>query len=182
VNGGPARAAVFVATSLDGFIAREDGALDWLPGIDDGEGGDHGFSAFMAGVDAMVVGRGTFDTVLSFPAWPYGRTPVIVLTHRPLPDAPETVTPMAGTPAEIARGAAERGWRRLYVDGGAVIRAFLAAGLVDRLILTRVPVLLGRGIPLFGPLDGDLRFRHVSTRAFASGLVQSEYATAEPGT
>ena len=174
-----ARAAVFIATSLDGFIARADGALDWLPAPEPG-GEDYGFAAFLASVDALVMGRNTFDLVRDFPTWPYGDRPVVVLTHRPL-DVPASlggrVETMAGQPGEIAERLAARGLARLYVDGGLTVQAFLAAGLGDRLIVTTVPVLLGRGVPLFGPLPGgDVGLRHLATRSFADGLVQSEYA------
>ena len=170
----PARADVFIATSLDGFIAREDGALDWLP-VPGGAPGDedYGYRAFFDSVDALVMGRNTFDVALGFGTWPYGEKPVYVLTHRPLvlPDA------LAGEPESVARALAARGVRRFYADGGVTVQQFLAAGLVDRLIVTRVPVLIGRGIPLFGPLaDGDVRLRHVTTRSWQDGLVQSEYA------
>lgn len=177
---------VFIATSLDGFIAREDGAIDWLVGPDApgaGSGEDYGFDAFFATVDALVMGRNTFDLVREFPTWPYGEKPVVVLTTRPLGDAPAgaRVERMSGEPAEVAARLAERGLTRLYVDGGKVVQAFLGAGLVDRMIVTQIPVLLGRGIPLFGPLPGgDVRLRHVSTRSWPSGLVQSEYEVVRP--
>ena len=170
------RGSVFIATSLDGFIAREDGALDWLPG-DDVE--DHGYHEFMASVDALVFGRKTFETVLSFGTWPYGEKPVIVLSSTPsriaVPDG-AVCEAMAGTPEEILARLAERGMRDLYIDGGVTIQRFLSAGLIHRLIVTRIPVLLGAGIPLFGSLPHDVRLKHVATRSYPSGLVQSEYA------
>jgi len=174
-----ARGAVFIATSLDGFIAREDGAIDWLPVPEPG-GEDYGYATFFDAVDALVMGRNTFELVRAFPTWPYGDKPVVVLTHRPL-DGPAPsggrVETMAGRPEEIVERLGARGLARLYVDGGRTVQAFLDAGLVDRLIVTTVPVLIGRGIPLFGPLrNGDVRLRHVATRSFADGLVQSEYA------
>ena len=172
------KASVFIATSLDGFIARRDGAIDWLP-ADGGE--PHGYTEFMATVDAIVIGRNTFETVLSFDAWPYGRTPVVVLTTRPS----EVIAPegavcdvMAGAPREIVARLAERGMKHLYIDGGVTVQRFLEAGLIQRLIITRVPVLLGSGIPLFGPLSRDIRLEHVATRSYPSGLVQSEYRVA----
>ena len=172
-------ASVFIATSLDGFIAREDGALDWLPVPDSApDGEDYGYREFIAGVDAIVMGRSTFDVVLGFGGeWPYPK-PVVVLTSRPL-DLPEAlagrVETMGGEPAEIVARLAERGWEHLYVDGGVTIQRFLAAGLIERMIITRVPVLIGQGIPLFGPLERDIALRHVATRAFPDGLVSSEY-------
>ena len=172
-------ASVFIATSLDGYIAREDGGIDWLSS---GEAGaateDHGYDAFFASVDALVMGRNTYDLVRTFGSWPYGRKPVVVLTSRELripPGLRKTVSVLSGEPREIVDRLAERGLRHLYVDGGRTVQAFLAAGLVRRLIVTRIPVLLGRGIPLFGALPHDVRLRHVQTRSWPSGLVQSEY-------
>jgi len=170
------RATVFVGTSVDGFIARPDGELDFLP-HDGGE--EHGYAEFFASVDALVIGRSTFETVLGFGSWPYGTKPVVVLSSRPL-DLSQVrggvVEQMGGAPAEIVDRLAARGIGHIYVDGGVTIQRFLRAGLVTRLVVTRVPVLIGSGIPLFGPLDADVPLRHVATRTFPSGLVQSEYA------
>jgi dihydrofolate reductase len=169
------RASVFIATSLDGFIARENGSLDWLP-ADGGE--PHGYIEFMDTVDALVIGRKTFETVLSFPAWPYGKKPVIVLTSTPediAPPADAVCEAMAASPHEVVTRLAARGIEHIYVDGGVTIQRFLRAGLIQRVIITRIPVLLGTGIPLFGPLAHDIRFEHSATRWYASGLVQSEY-------
>jgi dihydrofolate reductase len=172
------KASVFIATSLDGFIARQDGALDWLP-ADGGE--PHGYDEFMATVDAIVIGRKTFETVLAFAEWPYGRKPVVVLSSRPgdvVPPVGAVCDAMAGTPLEVAARLSQRGMKHLYIDGGATIQRFLEAGLIQRLIITRIPVLLGSGIPLFGPLSRDIRLQHVATRSFPSGMVQSEYLIA----
>ncbi len=171
------KASVFVGASVDGFIARADGGLDWLP-ADGGE--PHGFEEFMASVDALVMGRNTFDVVLAFGGWFYGAKPVFVLSNRPLPPAPAgaVVERMAGSPADIVAALAARGIGHIYVDGGVTIQRFLRAGLIQRLIVTRVPVLIGEGIPLFGPLPADVRLEHVATRSFPSGLVQTEYRLA----
>ena len=172
------QASVFIATSLDGFIARSDGRLDWLP---EGGGEPHGYTEFMATVDALVIGRKTFETILSFPQWPYGTKPVVVLSSRPAAlqaPAGATCTFMAASPAAVVDHLAARGMGHLYIDGGVTIQRFLNAGLIQRLIVTRVPVVLGTGIPLFGPVAQDLRFTHVATRAYPSGLVQSEYLVA----
>lgn len=172
------KASVFIATSLDSFIAREDGGLDWLP--EDG-GEPHGYDEFIATVDAIVIGRKTFETVLAFAAWPYGQKPVIVLsTSLATLNAPAGALCelMAGPPEEIVGQLAERGMQHLYIDGGVTIQRFLRAGLLQRLVITRIPVLLGSGIPLFGPLAKDIRFEHVGTRGFPSGMVQSEYVVA----
>ena len=170
------KASVFIATSLDGFIARADGALDWLP---PGGGEPHGYDEFMATVDALVIGRKTFETVLTFDSWPYGEKPVFVLSTRTLAPAPvgAVVECMSGAPAEIVSRLAARGIRHVYVDGGITIQRFLEAGLIQRLIITRIPVILGSGIPLFGPVDRDITLRHIATREYPS-FVQSEYVVA----
>ncbi|MBV8543673.1 MAG: dihydrofolate reductase [Acidobacteria bacterium] len=168
------KASVFIATSLDGFIARENGAIDWLPANPE----PHGYDEFIASVDAIVIGRKTFETVLAFGGWFYGKTPVVVLSSKAAElKAPEGANCdfMSGDPKEITARLDERGINHVYVDGGVTIQRFLEAGLIQSLIITRIPVLLGSGIPLFGPLSRDVRLTHVATRSFAEGLVQSEY-------
>ena len=174
------KSSVFVGVSLDGFIARSDGRLDFLP---PGGGEPHGFDEFMATVDALVIGRKTFETVLSFDKWPYGEKPVFVLSSSPLAPTPAgaVVERMSGDPVHIVSRSAARGVRHIYVDGGITIQRFLKAGLIQRLIITRVPVLIGEGIPLFGALQRDIALRHVATRQYASGLVQSEYVVEPSG-
>ena len=167
---------VFVGASVDGFIARANGDLDFLP-ADGGE--PHGYNELIASVDAIVIGRKTFEKVLTFDAWPYGDKRVVVLSSRPLDLSAAkggVVEQMAGPPAEIVSQLAANGAHHLYVDGGITIQEFLRAGLVQRLVITRVPVLIGEGIPLFGVLPGDIRLRHVGTQHYPSGLVCSEYS------
>jgi dihydrofolate reductase len=166
--------AVFIGTSVDGFIARPDGALDFLP---EGGGEPHGYEEFYAGIDALVIGRGTFETVRGFDTWPYDDKPVFVLGSRELDLAgiPGAIEQLAGEPAEIVARLNASGLRNLYIDGGITIQRFLRAGLIDRLIITRDPVLIGAGIPLFGSLPHDVPLRPIATRQFASGLVQTEY-------
>src|SRR5579859_6158842 len=162
--------SVFVGTSVDGFIARKNGAFDFLP-ADGGE--PHGYDEFMATVDALLIGRNTFEVVRAMPSWPYGQKRVVVLSGRPLDLSGmhgPVVEQMAGSPAEIVTKLAARGAQHLYVDGGITIQRFLRAGLVDRLIITRVPVLIGEGIPLFGSVPGDIRLEHVGTQQYASGM------------
>lgn len=173
------RASVFVGASLDGFIARANGDLDWLP---HGGGEDLGYDAFMATVDALVMGSHTYEKVLTFDTWPYGPKPVFVLSTRPLGSVPPgaRVERMAGAPAQIVTELESRGIRHAYVDGGVTIQRFLQAGLIQRLVITRVPVLIGDGIPLFGETGRDIALRHVATRQYPSGLVQSEYEVAGP--
>jgi dihydrofolate reductase len=172
------KASVFIATSLDGFIARENGAIDWLPANPE----PHGYDEFIASVDAIVIGRKTFETVLSFGGWVYGKTPVVVLSSNAADlHAPEGANCdfMSGHPRDIVAALEQRGFRHVYVDGGVTIQRFLEAGLIQRLIITRIAVLLGSGITLFGPLSHDVRLTHVATRTFAEGLVQSEYTIGE---
>jgi dihydrofolate reductase len=167
--------SVFIGTSVDGFIARPNGDLDFLP---PGGGEPHGYDEFMADIDALVIGRKTFETVLGFPEWPYGNKRVVVLSSSPIDLTAVkggVVEQMAGHPAEIVSRLAATGAHNLYVDGGITIQRFLRAGLIQRLIITRVPVLIGEGIPLFGSLSHDTQLRHVATRHYQSGLVQSEY-------
>ena len=173
--------SVFVGTSLDGFIARPNGDFDFLP---PGGGEPHGYDEFIASVDAIVVGRLTFEKVLTLEAWPYGDKRVVVLSSRPVDLSAAVrgvVEQMAGPPAAIVSRLAASGAHHLYIDGGITIQRFLRAGLVQRLVITRVPVLIGEGVPLFGALPGDVKLRHVATRAYPSGLVQSEYAVEASG-
>ena len=143
------KASVFVGISLDGFMARENGSFDFLP---EGGGEPHGYDEFMASVDALVIGRNTFEVCRSFPAWPYGPKPVFVLSTRELGPVPAgaVVERMAGDPAEIVARLTERGVAHAYVDGGLTIQRFLAAGLIQRPSSRACPVLVGSGIPLFG--------------------------------
>ena len=166
--------SVFVGTSVDGFIARPNGDLDFLP---PGGGEPHGYNEFIATVDAIVIGRKTYETVLGMQEWPYSDKRVVVLSSRQLDlsAARGGVEQLAGLPADILTQLAASATRHVYVDGGLTIQGFLRAGLIQRLVITRVPVLIGDGIPLFGTLPRDLHLRHVNTRQYASGLVQSEY-------
>ena len=169
---------VFIATSLDGFIARPDGSLDWLISRDSPEE-DHGYDAFIAGMDAILMGRGTFEMAQRFPAWPYS-LPVLVLSSqlagRPLePDLRDRVTVLDLSPEAAMAELGRRGHRRIYVDGGQVVQSFLRAGLVHDLTITTAPVLIGQGRPLFGTLLADVPLVHLQTRTFPSGLVQTRW-------
>ena len=171
--------SVFCGLSIDGFIARPDGALDFLEGDGTAEMGDHGYEAFMAGIDALVMGRRTFEVVLGFGQWPFTKK-VFVLSGGAVDLAPALalgadVEQLNASPEEIVAQLAVRGFDHLYIDGGATVQRFLRAGLIHRLIITRVPVLIGQGIPLFGALDRDIPLKLVASRSFPGGLVQSEY-------
>ena len=168
------KVSVFVGTSLDGFIARANGSFDFLPA---GGGEPHGYDEFIATVDALVIGRNTLEAILNFPSWPYGKKPVFVLSTRALAPIPlgAVVERVSGAPGEIVSQLSARGIRHIYVDGGITIQRFLRAGLIQRITITRVPVLIGEGIPLFGELPHDIKLEHIETRQYASGLVKSEY-------
>ncbi len=166
--------AAFVGASLDGFIARPDGALDWLRPF---EGADAGFGEFMASVDAVVIGRATHDVVLGFGAWPYRGKSVYVLTRRaPNPRHGETF--LSGEPGAVVEHLAAAGVRRAYVDGGTVVSRFLAAGLLDEITLSFVPIVLGAGIRLFQPPLPERTLRLDASRALPNGLVQVRYVAA----
>ena len=161
------KTSVFIATSLDGFIARPDGGLDWLGDPPEDGAEDYGHKKFMDTVDVLVMGRNTYEKVLTFSEWPYGSEPVVVLSHHPL-QIPESITEfvetMSCSPVELVSLLSERGAKHLYVDGGKTIQSFLEAGLIQRLIITRIPVLIGGGIPLFGPLQTCLLYTSPSPR------------------
>ncbi len=167
---------VFIAASLDGYIARSDGDIEWLiPYSEMGE--DHGYQSFTDSIDGIVMGRGSFEKALMFKTWLYDK-PVIVMS-RTLKDIPaplaSKVTIASQSPETVMQNLAAQGMRRVYVDGGKIIQSFLRAGLIADMIVTHVPLLLGGGIPLFGEQDGDIALRHVGTSSFPSGLVQSKY-------
>jgi len=169
----PATAA-FLGMSLDGFIAGPDDELDWL----EREGGppeDHGFAAFFASVDALLIGRRTWEVVGRFPEWPYGGKRVFVLTHRPA-EARHAERFLSGSPAEVLEALGEAGVRRAYVDGGRVVSQVLAAGLLDELTVSILPVVIGRGIRLFEDAGPERWLTLESHRAFAGGMVQLRYA------
>jgi len=168
---------VYIATSLDRFIARTDGSLDWLGEPDPSE--DYGWADFISSIDHIVMGRNTFEKVLSFgEIWPYEGTPLTVLSST-LDEVPRHLQGKANIlslePLAILEHLRKKGCKRIYVDGGQTIQRFLRADLIDELILTTLPVLIGEGIPLFGALSEDLTWEHVSTQTFQGGLVQSAY-------
>ena len=174
-------AHVFIAISLDGFIARQDGDIDWLLQRDDPTE-DHGYAAFIADKDMIVMGRGSYEKVLTLDPWPYDR-PVLVLSEQ-LADAPVPEALMgkvrfsSRAPKDAMVNLAEQNVRRVYVDGGRLVQSFLRDGLVADMVITTVPVLLGSGRPLFGALSRDIDLKLVSSRSFPSGLVQSSYRLA----
>ena len=178
--------SVFLGMSVDGFIARLDGDLSWLTGEsevggapDDGEGGDFGFGDFVAGIDALVMGRGTYDVISPMDEWPYQGKPVHVLSTTLDPGADQRITVHRSFDDAVAALSAA-GYRRVYVDGGRTVHQFLRAGLITDLTLSRVPVLIGTGHTPFGELAADIALEHVGTRTFAGGMVQTTYRVVSP--
>jgi dihydrofolate reductase len=170
--------SVYVATSLDNFIASREGGLEWLNEVPNPGQSDYGFAEFMSRIDAVVMGRNTFETVIAFDSWPYP-VPVFVLSAS-LKTLPEKVAGKAeiihGDPRDLVKQLNERGYRNLYIDGGRTIQRFLQEDLIDEMIITRVPVLLGEGIPLFGNLEKSLEFRLERTEQLNDDLVKSTYS------
>ncbi len=169
---------VFIAVSLDGYIARQDGDIDWLLQRDDPTE-DHGYTAFIADKEWIVMGRGSYEKVLTFKEWPYDR-PVLVLSRQladtPVPEALKGKLQFSRlTPKDVLNDLAAQNVQRVYLDGGQVIQSFLREGLVADMVITTVPVLLGSGKPLFGSLSRDINLTLLSSRSFPSGLVQSHY-------
>jgi dihydrofolate reductase len=181
-----AKASVFIATSLDGFIARADGSIDWLNDasavVPSGE--DCGYSEFMKSVDVLVLGRNTFELALTFDTWPYENKRVVVLSSNPLTipiGLSKTVSASSESPAALIERLSAGGSQCLYVDGGITIQRFLTAGLIDDITITVVPVILGQGRPLFGPLQRDIPLVLVASKAFEFGFVQLKYRIARDG-
>ena len=174
--------SVFCGVSVDGFLARLDHTVDFLntPGQ-----GPHGYDEFYSSVDVVVIGRNTYNFVVSYGQWLYGKKPVVVLSSRPIDFSwikNGVVDQMAGEPAAIVAQLEARGFRHAYIDGGVTIQRFLAAGLLDRMIVSRVPVLIGTGMPLFGPVPHDVPLHHVASRTYSGGIVQDEYEFASAKT
>jgi dihydrofolate reductase len=187
----PFTGSVFLGMSVDGFISRLDGDLSFLTGgdlptdgasaptPDDGGGGDFGFTEFLGGIDAVLMGRSTYAFIQPFDEWPYQGKPVHVLSTTLEPGADDRIT-VHGSFDEAVAALSSAGYRNVYVDGGATVHEFLAAGLIGEITLSRVPVLIGTGHTPFGPLPADLRLEHVRTRTFPGGMVQSTYRVLAP--
>ena len=168
---------VYIAASLDGYIARKDGNIDWLMESPNPENSDYGFSAFMDRIDAILMGRNTFETVIGFDQWPYTK-PVFVLSKNleELPHAyREKAELISNDPKKVIGDLNERGFENIYIDGGKTIQSFLKQDLIDELIITRVPIILGSGIPLFSDMDQEIKFRLVETEILNEDLVKSRY-------
>lgn len=174
------KTSVYVGISLDGFIARRDGSIDWLNEAQSlvPEGEDCGYKAFMDSVDTLIMGRKTFEQVLTFGPWHYGETPVVVLSHNPVTipsHLPDTVSHSSESPQALLGRLSDQGVKHVYVDGGNTIQGFLAESLIDEMTITSIPIVLGDGIPLFGPIEKDLKLTHVNTKVYDFGFVQTTY-------
>ncbi len=169
---------VFIAVSLDGFIARKDHRIDWLMKQETGAE-DHGYDEFIDRVDGIVMGRNSYEKVLTFGDWPYQK-PVVVMSKSLSqsdisPELAEKVSITEFDPPELMKSLESKGWDRAYVDGGKVVQSFLRDGLIDDIVLTTIPILIGDGIRLFGETEADIDLELVSAKSFASGMVQSRY-------
>ncbi|MNK59557.1 Dihydrofolate reductase [compost metagenome] len=167
------RCSVFIAVSLDGYIARRDGGIDWLHSVDM-PGEDYGYQAFFDSVDVVLLGRKSYDVVLGFPEWYYGDKRCVVLTHRPA-ESLHGEEFYSGDVAALVQQLGESGVRRIYVDGGEVIQQFLKAGLIDDLTISVIPILLGDGIRLFAGGEPELPLFLEGSQSWASGLTQLRY-------
>jgi dihydrofolate reductase len=174
---------VFIAVSLDGFVARKNHSIDWLM-KQSTEGEDLGFDDFMASVDGLIMGSGSFKNVLTFGAWPY-KKPVMVMSHslteEDIPPELEGRVRLTGlSPQELMKSLEREGWKRAYVDGGLLVQSFIRAGLIKDINITVIPILLGDGLPLFGPIKGDIDLKLMGSESFGSGLVQNRYELIKP--
>jgi len=168
---------VYIATSIDGFIATKDGGVDWLMEIENPNNDDFGFADFIEGVDALVMGRNTFEKVLTFGDWVYSK-PVYVLSST-LKSIPESLYGKAfligGDIKDVLHTLENKGLTNLYIDGGKVIQSFLELDLIDEMTITRIPRVLGEGIPLFESMSNCIKFSHVKTEVLLDELVKTHY-------
>lgn len=174
------KCSVFIATSLDGFISRDDGSIDWLMKANTlaPPGEDCGYKSFISTVDVLVMGCNSYEKVLSFDEWPYGELPVVVMSSQTvaIPEKLRTcVSATMETPTTLVQRLSKQGAKHLYVDGGVTIQGFLFDGLINEMTITLIPVLLGSGRTLFGPLKRDIELHHVETKTFDGGFVQLKY-------
>jgi dihydrofolate reductase len=170
------RTIAYLGTSLDGFIARKDGDIDWLTQFANDEA-IHAYEEFMNRIDAIVIGRGTFEKVLTFSSWPYKRK-VFVLSNsvKQLPDTlKDKAILLSMKPEELLRYLSSMGFSTIYVDGGKVIQDFLKKDMIDEMIIAKAPILIGSGIPLFNYIHTDLQFKHIRTAVQSNGLIRSYY-------
>ncbi|MFA7421376.1 MAG: dihydrofolate reductase family protein [Melioribacteraceae bacterium] len=170
--------SVFIAASLDGFIAREDGSIEWLLGIDNPDGDDFGYNEFIKDIDVIIMGRNTFEIVKSFDKWQYGKIKVIVITSSKyiLPEGfNQNVEITNDNPHRLIERLESEGYKHAYVDGGKTIQSFLREGLIDEITITTIPVILGSGIPLLGSIGKQINMTHIKTNVYKNGFVQNSF-------
>jgi dihydrofolate reductase len=171
------KTSAYIGTSLDSFIARKDGDIDWLTQFANHEA-IHSYEKFMNRIDAIVIGRGTFEKVLSFPSWPYEKKVFVLSTRmKQLPDTlrDQQATLLSMKPKKLISYLSGMGFLNIYIDGGKVIQDFLKEDMIDELIIAKAPILIGSGIPLFDYVDADLQFKHIRTEVQSNGLIRSYY-------
>lgn len=170
--------SVFIATSLDGFIADKNGEIDWLNSIPNPENNDMGYNEFISRMDAIVMGKNTFETICGFNIdWPY-KIPVFVLskTLNNIPDDLENkVHLLKGPLGKTLKQIHQKGYYRLYIDGGKTIQNFLKEDLIDELIISIIPTILGGGIPLFSDLPVKLDFECYKSKLYLNEIAQNYY-------
>ncbi|HAT6976735.1 TPA: dihydrofolate reductase [Legionella pneumophila] len=172
--------SVFIATSLDGYIARKDGSIDWLMEANSlaSPGEDCGYRSFIATIDTIIMGRYSYEKVITFDEWPYGSMPVIVMSSKPIhiPEHLRNIISISNqSPLELASELAHHGIQHVYLDGGITIQRFLQNNLIDEITITMIPVLIGSGRPLFGFLENDIKLKQLSTNSYPGGFVQIKY-------
>lgn len=175
-----AKASIFIATSLDGYIARKNGSLDWLDKANAlvAPAEDCGFKSFFKSVDVLIMGRKTFETVLGFGDWPYSSKKVIVLSHSKInipDDLPKSVSYSNHSPKVLVQNLTQEGFKHLYIDGGKTIQSFLQSDLIDEITITKIPVILGEGIPLFSSIGKDISLKLIHCQSYDFGYVQLKY-------
>ncbi|MCJ8345756.1 dihydrofolate reductase family protein [bacterium] len=169
---------VFIAASIDGYIADKNGAIDWLHSIPNPEASDMGFLDHFERIDALLMGRKTLEVVCSLDVeWPYSK-PVFVLSHSmtSIPQAyQDKVFLVKGPLKDILKDLKNKGYKNLYIDGGVTIQNFLKEDLIDEMVITTIPILLGGGSPLFGDLTEALNFKHIKAKRYADAIVQNYF-------
>ena len=187
------KCSVYIATSVDGYIATQDGGVEWLENAGNPESGDRepvgdcGFAAYMASVDCMIMGRKCMEMIASFDLtpeqWPYGNIPIFVISNT-VKSPPESlgnrVKMYSGDLAVLTEQLASDGYNHAYIDGGATITSFIDLGLLDEICVTQIPILLGGGLPLFGKIDRHIKLENAEVAAFSNDFIQWKYRISKP--
>ncbi|MCU7837165.1 MAG: dihydrofolate reductase family protein [gamma proteobacterium symbiont of Taylorina sp.] len=173
------KVSVFIATSLDGFIARTNGSIDWLIAVDEQDSSeDYGYQEFYDSIDCLIMGRNSMEKIIDFPEWPYENKRVVVLSSTLVEVPAQHVDKFelySGSLTELVKQLEIDGCESLYIDGGKTIQSFINNGLVTDITITTIPVLLGEGLPLFGKIRQDIKLTHIETKSYPNGFVTSTY-------